>query len=1068
MLADVASTPLCSSTGGIGFASPLLYAVASNPHADASSFNDITTGNNDEYGLDGGATYPATKGYDMATGLGSPRLTGPKGGNGLAYYLCTAASSVTRPTIGGVSPSAGSVAGGDTVTITGSNFEVAGIPDVASVQFGSTTVPAGEIDVVSATELELTTPASVDASGSGARLAGGVPIEVTLHDGATSQPTPLARFQYVDESAGGATVPSVSGVGPIGGPMAGGGQVVVYGSGFRRTGADAVQSVTFGGKAAASVDVVSWSELEVTAPAYDAATNGGTSCAGAGPAGPLGECQVAVQVTNAAGTSATTAILRPADGNDLSLGYLPGCARGAAPTCEVRPQPAEYDYFPAPVISHVSLATSPDGRYGEVAAYQEVEVTGTGLDPGALESIDFTGGSPTGALLLEADGSVAYAVAPPLADPIAGTGHRQVAVQAITLGGTSADANATYGGATEVRSVSPGHALATGGATVTLKGKGFDNSVNVNFVNPTFGQITRILAYRVVNDGTIELTAPSTSPGDDEIVVCGVAGSCNLGATRGLPTFEFYEPGAPAVSSSSPSAGPAAGGSFVAISGVNLTGPVAVYFGATKSPQIEGFQQGGGDAYRFYAEAPPGVAGTTVRIRVATAESVATGGGPTRPVARASFTYRPSAPSAPRHLAVRAGDGRATVTWRAPASDGGSPVTGYELAAQPVQQSGSGNCIVIGNTVICGYPSSPGGLARRSPALQRVAAAVQAGSVPAPPPTSGPAPKPAVTLAVGPGVRRATIPVLEAGWSYDLSVTAMSARGSSTPADVSRAATIHPGENGYLVVGGAGAIRGFGSLERMPGMAGLPPSDLRDHASVAAVAVEPARTGYLVALSDGDVYGYGDTTALSANPELASDPSGSRVTGIAVTPSGDGYWLVRANGRVSAFGDAKFRGEPRLRSGRSARRIVAIAADPKGKGYWVLAANGEVEAFGAPSLGSLHAPATPAVGIAAVPGGGGYLVATAVRRRRGLRHRQASPSARPRGRRSGRRDLGDAGRPRLLRRARRWVGRHLRRRHLRRGERQPGDVDDRGGRHLVVILGGRSRFAQVPDGGLIA
>ncbi|HXW82698.1 MAG TPA: protease pro-enzyme activation domain-containing protein, partial [Acidimicrobiales bacterium] len=66
--AIVALMDSASTAGTEGFLNPLLY---SKP----SLVNDITTGNNN---LGGGADYPATPGYDMASGLGSP--------NGLA--LC--------------------------------------------------------------------------------------------------------------------------------------------------------------------------------------------------------------------------------------------------------------------------------------------------------------------------------------------------------------------------------------------------------------------------------------------------------------------------------------------------------------------------------------------------------------------------------------------------------------------------------------------------------------------------------------------------------------------------------------------------------------------------------------------------------------------------------------------------------------------------------------------------------------------------------------------------------------------------------------------------------------------
>ena len=52
----------------IGFADPALYEIDA---ADPSAFNDITAGNNDLSGNNGG-DFPAAPGYDMASGLGSP------------------------------------------------------------------------------------------------------------------------------------------------------------------------------------------------------------------------------------------------------------------------------------------------------------------------------------------------------------------------------------------------------------------------------------------------------------------------------------------------------------------------------------------------------------------------------------------------------------------------------------------------------------------------------------------------------------------------------------------------------------------------------------------------------------------------------------------------------------------------------------------------------------------------------------------------------------------------------------------------------------------------------------
>ena len=71
-LAD--SSPRCAANGPAGFVNPLLYDLAKNPQTYAANFDDETTGNN-AYTPSGytGDLYQAAKGYDMASGLGSPR-----------------------------------------------------------------------------------------------------------------------------------------------------------------------------------------------------------------------------------------------------------------------------------------------------------------------------------------------------------------------------------------------------------------------------------------------------------------------------------------------------------------------------------------------------------------------------------------------------------------------------------------------------------------------------------------------------------------------------------------------------------------------------------------------------------------------------------------------------------------------------------------------------------------------------------------------------------------------------------------------------------------------------------
>jgi hypothetical protein len=87
LLGDVNASSSCHGSP-VGFASPALYQAAGSAYG--SDFNDVTVGNNDLTGTNGGL-YPAGTGYDMATGLGSPQA------GALAGALCADALRVESP-----------------------------------------------------------------------------------------------------------------------------------------------------------------------------------------------------------------------------------------------------------------------------------------------------------------------------------------------------------------------------------------------------------------------------------------------------------------------------------------------------------------------------------------------------------------------------------------------------------------------------------------------------------------------------------------------------------------------------------------------------------------------------------------------------------------------------------------------------------------------------------------------------------------------------------------------------------------------------------------------------------
>jgi hypothetical protein len=196
----------------------------------------------------------------VATTAGSNSATATLSSSGpwVMQMVAFAAISGPAPTVTSVSPNSGTTAGGTAVTIAGANFAVG-----ATVTFGSAS--ATNVVVVSGTQITATTP-----TGS----AGAVMVTVSNPGG---QSGALAgAFTYI-------APPTVTGVTPNGGPIAGGTAVTIGGTNFA-SGA----TVKFGSAQATSVNVVS--STSITAPTPPAA-------AGA----------VAVSVTNTNGLSGSLA-----------------------------------------------------------------------------------------------------------------------------------------------------------------------------------------------------------------------------------------------------------------------------------------------------------------------------------------------------------------------------------------------------------------------------------------------------------------------------------------------------------------------------------------------------------------------------------------------------------------------------------------------------------------------------------------------------------------------------------------------------------------------------------------
>lgn len=665
MLALADASPTCranpATAAGVGFVPPLLYAIASEPSAYAASFNDIVEGNIDQYDLDGGRVYPAHAGYDLASGLGSPRMTDPGGAAGLAYYLCSYAAGAggggTAATVTGLSPSSGPTAGGETIVVSGTGFEgVGNVPDVAGVQVGAW--HASSFHVNGATSLSVTLPPARDTLPSdappGQDGAGPAQVIVTLADGRSSATGPGSAFQYYDTSAS-SPVPTITGITPYGGSETEPEPTTILGSDF----AGAV-SVTFGGVPATSFQVLGDSQIRVTPPPYSHATDCAplpSSGVYAGESAADDVCQAQVVVHGPKGASAASTILPPFEGapsfeQDGALKAPAGCG------CEVFPAVTEYDYAPAPSIASVSTAGGP-ARLASETGGSLVTIHGAGLNRQTLDYAQFDEPQLEAEMELESlnedisfiSGTEIQIEAPAVAESSEEATLNPLALpfSVRTLAGESGVAEILYAGIPKVSAVentsskvelegTPG-ASDGGGTTLLITGKGLAEQVTSVRFQDSLAPPSLGVQDTVAPTGRTKLYAQTVAqpPALADVRACTVTG-CSAASESDL--IYLYPPGAPRLESLTPSSGPAAGGTKVTIAGANLGCPLGVSFGSVQAKRLSGAETilACATSNSLQAVAPAGKAGASVPVTVATLGSYFSGAGDVEPVPSFTFT----------------------------------------------------------------------------------------------------------------------------------------------------------------------------------------------------------------------------------------------------------------------------------------------------------------------------------------------------------------------------------------------------------------------------------------------
>jgi hypothetical protein len=461
-------------------------------------------------------------------------------------------------------------------------------------------VPAGSLDLTSAVSYNNIVNHAVTGVGGGTRVIPNDPansvlvqkIDGTLaHTGgifdSATVVTPVQN--WISQGALPTTnPPTVASLNVTAGPAAGGTAVTITGTNFGGTSSNL--SVTFGGAAATSVVVASFTTITCVTPAGTAGavnvvvstingpgtlTNGFTYIAAPTVTSvtPNSGLPSTAQSVTIAGTGFLTGAA-VTFGGTAATGITVGSATQitctapalAAGTVNVvvtttggpSTQTVNYTYVAAPTASSVTPNT------GSNNGGTTVTVAGTGFV--ALGTSVTFGGSAAASV------NVTGATSLTCTTPAHALGVVDVVVTTGSGSGTLTSGY-TYTAAPALTSVTPDNGLPAGGQNVTLAGNNFGAGATV-----TFGG-TPATAVTVVNSTQITCTTPAHALGAVDVVVTTAAGSGTL------PNGYTYA-NAPVVTSVTPSSGPPTGGQNVSIAGSNFFAGATVAFGTAAATGV--------------------------------------------------------------------------------------------------------------------------------------------------------------------------------------------------------------------------------------------------------------------------------------------------------------------------------------------------------------------------------------------------------------------------------------------------------------------------------------------------
>ncbi|PSJ57100.1 hypothetical protein C7I85_22975 [Mesorhizobium soli] len=234
-----------------------------------------------------------------------------------------------------------------------------------------------------------------------------------------------------------------------------------------------------------------------------------------------------------------------------------------------------------------------------------------------------------------------------------------------------------------VTSISPTSGPATGGTVVTITGTNFTGATAVKF------GATNATSYTVNSSTQITATAPAGSVGTVDVTVTTAGGTS---ATSAWDRFSYLV--APVVTSISPQAGPAEGGTSVIITGTNFTSATTVKFGTTNAAGYA-FNS----STQITATAPAGTG--TIDVTVTTA------GGTSATSAADQFTYIANPTATTAIAATSLTQGRAVTAFMPVTGSGGIAPLSYSVAPSlPAGLSMGGTGVITGTPTVAQTASS--------------------------------------------------------------------------------------------------------------------------------------------------------------------------------------------------------------------------------------------------------------------------------------------------------------------------------------------------------------------------